>query len=872
MPSKTRSSEYGGACDAFMEALDGFICGLISLERLRVTIATLLEGNFAPAEEMQETLDSTLREGYLDKSAYIVLSTVIDVITSEDEPTEYPRPGGNPHVIQRLHMASITPEAGDANPASDNAPEALDAGASSTEMMPEAFDVNLPADITPETDDASPAAEIMPEVGDASTPVENTPEACDASPSVKMWPEDLGVKLLADMTPETDDASGPAELAPGMTLRNRFTLLEQIGGGSMGQIFKAIDRRKEESGSTTPWVAIKSVTEALSNPPNALVALQKETANAQRLSHPNIIRVFDFDRDGDQVFMTMELLDGATLTELLNNHRFRPLPGKQARSIIEDLCYGLIYAHELGIIHADVKPGNVFVTRDGNTKLLDFGISLAANDHSQKTEVYAHTPSYASFEVLEGAEPTAQDDVYSLACVAYRILAARRAYDGATAHAAETENLELKPIEDISPGEWTALRNAMALRRTDRTIDVLSFLNEFSAKSSVSALPDTQETEETPPILPSMLFSRVARVCAALLVIVAATVALWPDRQTQDQEVAVTTAAAVPVPNNNTNPADIGPPVSLRSSEVTERPEKIAVASPVQSKPEKKAAAPIRPKPKKNPMHELSRKAEDSLNQHLLLQPAENSARFYISKMQSIDPNADEFIQARQRFADLMMLEVMVAIADEDFAAADQLIAETKSLGVASETTERYEIALAKARETKSIRETDALGSIFASTRPAAVLANPDYEQIPLARTELTPAIDPDTPNDLSLQQQSDPIAAAGTPGEVADIPDVQTADSTLEILPLSAFEFKRRVQPKYPRREADLKLAGWVELRFLVNTEGKTESIQVTDSEPKGSFEKAATKAISKWRFKPIMVDGIPAEKYGAVRLRFNP
>jgi serine/threonine protein kinase len=481
MPSKSSSSEYGGSLDAFMEALDGFTSGLISLDRLHVTITKLLDGNFGAAQDMQETLDATLREGYLDKSAYIVLSTVIDLVTSEDEPTESPRQGADCPVNHRLRMAPVTPEACAANPA--------------------------------------------------------------------------------------------AEMKPGMTLRDRFTLLEQIGSGSMGKIFKAVDRRKEESGSATPWIAIKLITEALSDPPNAPVALQKETANAQRLSHPNIIRVFDFDRDGEHVFMTMELLEGTTLTELLNQHRFRPLPGAQAESIIKSLCHGLIYAHDLGIIHADVKPGNVFITHDGNTKLLDFGISLAANDRSEESHVYAHTPSYASYEVLEGAEPTAQDDLYSLACVAYRILAGHRAYDGATAHAAETETLELKPIEHITQIEWRALRHAMALRRADRTTDVLSFLREFSTLPAVSALPVVGEPEDRPQTSPLVKFRRVAGLFATLLVIAAATAALRPEWQAQDYAAAEVTNSVVPAVSNITLPADIGPPLELRTSEASERRE-----------------------------------------------------------------------------------------------------------------------------------------------------------------------------------------------------------------------------------------------------------------------------------------------------------
>jgi hypothetical protein len=174
---------------------------------------------------------------------------------------------------------------------------------------------------------------------------------------------------------------------------------------------------------------------------------------------------------------------------------------------------------------------------------------------------------------LEGAEPTAQDDLYSLACVAYRILAGHRAYDGATAHAAETETLELKPIEHITQIEWRALRHAMALRRADRTTDVLSFLREFSTLPAVSALPVVGEPEDRPQTSPLVKFRRVAGLFATLLVIAAATAALRPEWQAQDYAAAEVTNSVVPAVSNITLPADIGPPLELRTSEASERRE-----------------------------------------------------------------------------------------------------------------------------------------------------------------------------------------------------------------------------------------------------------------------------------------------------------
>jgi protein TonB len=114
------------------------------------------------------------------------------------------------------------------------------------------------------------------------------------------------------------------------------------------------------------------------------------------------------------------------------------------------------------------------------------------------------------------------------------------------------------------------------------------------------------------------------------------------------------------------------------------------------------------------------------------------------------------------------------------------------------------------------------------------------------------------------------PAPPAETAGKMPNIGKDPAADQLPETLPLSAFEFERHVQPKFPQRAADRRLSGWVDLRFLVNAEGKTENIEIMDSSPKGSFEKAATRAISGWRFKPMMADGVPVEKLSIVRLRF--
>ncbi len=327
---------------------------------------------------------------------------------------------------------------------------------------------------------------------------------------------------------------GPREaLVPGVVLRDRFVLYSRLeSGGSMGQIFKALDQHREEAGARNPWVAIKVVSEPLASYPQAREALRHEAASAQRLSHPNIVRVFDFDRDGGHTFMTMEWLEGESLARLLDRRRGRPLARHHAIKITEGLCRGLAHAHAQGLVHADVKPANIFVTSAGLTKLLDFGVARAlrgADDPELAGGLRGHTPEYASCEVLEGRDPTPQDDLFSLACVAYRMLAGQRAFGRRTALEAERAGLAPEPIANLPQSQWRALARALAFRREDRFPDVTSFIAALKGPREEALRRDAHA--ETERLLASMeRWSLGAPALAAGLLLLAVLVLWWwPD-------------------------------------------------------------------------------------------------------------------------------------------------------------------------------------------------------------------------------------------------------------------------------------------------------------------------------------------------------
>ncbi len=274
-------------------------------------------------------------------------------------------------------------------------------------------------------------------------------------------------------------------------LKERFVLEEVLGAGGMGVVYKAKDLLKVEAQDRDPYVAIKVLSEEFKAHPEAFISLQRESRKSQRIAHPNIVNVYDFDRDGDTVFMTMEFLDGEALDELIARYSSTGLPTDDAWEIIQGMTSALIHAHAEKIIHSDFKPGNVFVTRKGFTKVFDFGIAraVAQVEHLEGMpedqtlfdagNLGALTPAYASLEMLEGKEPDVRDDIYALGCVAYEMLTGEHPYNKVPADEAERQGLKAKRISHIKKKQWRAIEQAIAFRREDRLGSAKEFANQI---------------------------------------------------------------------------------------------------------------------------------------------------------------------------------------------------------------------------------------------------------------------------------------------------------------------------------------------------------------------------------------------------------
>ena len=283
-------------------------------------------------------------------------------------------------------------------------------------------------------------------------------------------------------------------------LKGRFTLEKVIGVGGMGVVYKAIDRLKVEARDRDPYVAIKVLSEEFKSHPESFIALQRESRKTQRIAHPNVVKVFDFDRDGDIVFMTMEYLEGRPLDQLMSQYSATGLPHDDAWSILRGLCSALVHAHEEKIVHSDFKPGNIFITDSGVPKIFDFGIARAVakvDRHASGARdvtvfdagsLGALTPAYASLEMLLGQEPDVRDDIYALGCIAYEMLTGQHPFGRLPADEAAKRGLRPERIASIKRQQWKAIEKALAFKREHRSASAAEFYEGIVAQSKPAYL------------------------------------------------------------------------------------------------------------------------------------------------------------------------------------------------------------------------------------------------------------------------------------------------------------------------------------------------------------------------------------------------
>jgi eukaryotic-like serine/threonine-protein kinase len=253
---------------------------------------------------------------------------------------------------------------------------------------------------------------------------------------------------------------------------DRYRLERRLGVGGMATVQLAFDTRLER------YVAVKLLAEHLAEDPSFVSRFRREALAAARLVHPNIVQVFDFgsDRHSGRNFIVMEYVDGHSCAEILRDRG--PLGPRDAVDILAQACRGLDYAHRNGVVHRDVKPGNLLRNTDGVVKLADFGIAKAA-EQSDITKVGSvlGTAAYLSPEQTRGEPAEPGSDLYALGVVAYQLLSGRLPYEAAslTDLARLQESGPPPPLNelnrDVPPALAETVARALARDRANRFAD-----------------------------------------------------------------------------------------------------------------------------------------------------------------------------------------------------------------------------------------------------------------------------------------------------------------------------------------------------------------------------------------------------------------
>ena len=270
----------------------------------------------------------------------------------------------------------------------------------------------------------------------------------------------------------------------GQTIAGRYRLDRRLGIGGMSTVQLAFDERLERE------VAVKLLAEHLAEDPTFVSRFRREALAAARLVHPNIVQVFDFGLDevSGQHFIVMELVDGQSCAELLRDRG--ALGVEETLDVIGQSCRGLDHAHRNGVVHRDVKPGNLLVARDGPVKLADFGIAKAT-EQSSITQVGSvlGTAAYLAPEQARGEEAGPPADLYALGVVTYQLLSGRLPYE-----ATSLSELALKqqrevpaPLEavnpEVPPTLARAVARALAIHPEQRYSDALAMGEALRAGS-----------------------------------------------------------------------------------------------------------------------------------------------------------------------------------------------------------------------------------------------------------------------------------------------------------------------------------------------------------------------------------------------------
>ncbi|MCK4556703.1 MAG: protein kinase, partial [Candidatus Aminicenantes bacterium] len=247
----------------------------------------------------------------------------------------------------------------------------------------------------------------------------NCPSCNHKNPSETRFCGKCGTQLLYDkesLPSHTNTLQTPIkELIRGTTFAKRYELIEELGVGGMGRVYKVFDKKIKEE------VALKILKPEITADEKTIERFSNELKFARKITHKNVGRMYDLNEEEGTHYITMEYIAGEDLKSTIN--RVGQLSIGKSISISKQVCEGLVEAHRLGVVHRDLKPSNIMVDKEGNSRIMDFGIARSLKAKGITREgVMIGTPEYMSPEQIEALDVDQRSDIYSLGIILYEML------------------------------------------------------------------------------------------------------------------------------------------------------------------------------------------------------------------------------------------------------------------------------------------------------------------------------------------------------------------------------------------------------------------------------------------------------------------
>jgi serine/threonine protein kinase/lipopolysaccharide biosynthesis regulator YciM len=334
-----------------------------------------------------------------------------------------------------------------------------------------------------------------------------------------------------DIPVQTKTIEAPKEeLTTGSTFAERYQIIEELGRGGMGRVYKAQDKEIKEK------IALKLIKPEISSDKKTIERFQNELKLARKISHRNVCRMHDLGKSEGNYFITMEYVDGENLKGMIR--MMGQLTSGKAISIAKQVCEGLSEAHRIGVVHRDLKPSNIMIDKEGNAKIMDFGIARSLTGKGiTGVGVMIGTPEYMSPEQVESKEIDQRSDIYSLGVILYEMVTGQVPFEGDTPYSIGVKHkseLPRNPIE-INPQISDDL-NRMILKCLEKEKDK-RYQSAGELRSELEniekGMPTTDRVipERKPltsrEITVTLGFKKLLIPIVALLVIILATITIW---------------------------------------------------------------------------------------------------------------------------------------------------------------------------------------------------------------------------------------------------------------------------------------------------------------------------------------------------------